>query len=81
MKAHTHLLKTIVFSLYHFILRPTKIIKGADKNKAHFLENKVLSKKYVNKWKKHGACDSNMSSIEIMPHDLMYYMCTIAGWP
>ena len=36
MKPHMHLMETIIFSLYHAIARPAKIIKGADKNGAHF---------------------------------------------
>ena len=31
-----HVVETIIFSLYHVIVRPAKIIKGDDKNWAHF---------------------------------------------
>ena len=49
MKSKMRLVEIIIFSLYDVIVGPTKIIKGADKNKAQFLENNVLSKQYVNK--------------------------------
>ena len=31
-----YLVEIVIFSLYHFIIRPTKIIKRDDKNWAHF---------------------------------------------
>ena len=47
MKPHTYAsiaLETIIFSLYHFIVRPTKVIKGSHQKSGIFLENKVISK-------------------------------------
>ena len=34
MKQYMHLVETLIFSLYHVIVRPTKIIKEADINRA-----------------------------------------------
>ena len=36
IKAHMHLLEIDIFSLYHVIIRPTKVMNRADKNWAHF---------------------------------------------
>ena len=58
IKPHLHLLEIGIFSLYHVIIRPTKIMNGADKNWAHFqkvkyilmyFENIFFSKHLINK--------------------------------
>ena len=36
IKPRMHLLEIGIFSLYHAIIRPTKIMNRADKNWAHF---------------------------------------------
>ena len=45
LKPHASIaLETIIFSLYHVIVRPTKIIKGSHQKSGTILENKVISK-------------------------------------
>ena len=41
IKPHMHLWGIGIFSLNNVIVRPTKIMNRANKNWAHFLENKV----------------------------------------
>ena len=42
MKPHMHLVEISIFSLNNVTVRPTKIMNRADKNWAHFFENKVF---------------------------------------
>ena len=41
-----HLVEPIIFSLYHVIIRPTKVIKAADKNWAHLNQKHFKNKKF-----------------------------------
>ena len=41
-----HLVEPIIFSLYHVIIRPTKIIKAADKNWAHLKQKHLKNQKF-----------------------------------